>query len=233
MSFSKSILTEIATAQAADACVRLGIPMRVAPPGIGPLSTTMTAGGRALPVMHHGSVDIFLEALEAGEPGDVLVIDNQARTDEGCIGDLTVIEAKNFGIAGVVLWGCHRDTLELLRIGLPVFSYGSCPKGPLRVDPRSPFALESASFGEFKVTRNDCVFADADGVLFVPVARVDELVRTARSIAEVERRQAQKVRTGTTLREQLRFADYLTRRSADPSYTFRQHLRVIGGAVEE
>ena len=38
---------------------------------------------------HHGSVDIFLEALERRQAGDVLVIDNGGRTDEGCVGDLS------------------------------------------------------------------------------------------------------------------------------------------------
>jgi len=35
------------------------------------------------------------------------------------------------------------------------------------------------------------------------------------------------------LREQLQFDKYLSKRSADITYTFRQHLRTIGGAIEE
>jgi 4-hydroxy-4-methyl-2-oxoglutarate aldolase len=31
----------------------------------------------------------------------------------------------------------------------------------------------------------------------------------------------------------VKFADYLRKRSSDPSYTFRQHLREGGGAIEE
>ncbi len=50
--------------------------------------------GRALPVKHYGSVDIFLEAMGTAQPGDILVIDNERRMDEGCIGDLTALEAK-------------------------------------------------------------------------------------------------------------------------------------------
>jgi hypothetical protein len=48
-----------------------------------------------------------------------------------------------------------------------------------------------------------------------------------------ERRQASEVRAGRTLREQLRFDEYIARRRSDPSYTFRVHLREIGGAIEE
>ena len=48
-----------------------------------------------------------------------------------------------------------------------------------------------------------------------------------------ERRQAEEIRRGTKLCEQLHFNDYLDKRSSDPTYTLRQHLRAIGGAIEE
>jgi 4-hydroxy-4-methyl-2-oxoglutarate aldolase len=41
------------------------------------------------------------------------------------------------------------------------------------------------------------------------------------------------MRAGTTLRAQMDFASYLARRATDPSYTFRVHLRGIGGEIEE
>jgi hypothetical protein len=36
----------------------------------------------------------------------------------------------------------------------------------------------------------------------------------------------------TTLREELRFGEYLERRGEEPGYRFRRHLREIGGAIE-
>jgi hypothetical protein len=52
-------------------------------------------------------------------------------------------------------------------------------------------------------------------------------------IGQTEREQARRIRSGETLRQQTAFDDYLARRAADPSYTFRRHLRRIGGAIEE
>ncbi|MFJ9823122.1 RraA family protein [Streptomyces sp. NPDC101160] len=225
---------ELSTPLVADACVRLGEPLRAAPAGVVPVVPGRRAAGRALPVRHYGSVDVFLEAFATrAAPGDVLVIDNAGRRDEACIGDLAVLEAEAAGIAGVVVWGLHRDTPDLVEIGLPVFSYGAHAPGPVRLDPRGPEALRTARFGEHTVGADDVVFADDDGVLFVAADRAEAVLDTAEEIFRTERNQARRIRAGETLRDQTRFAEYLERRAEDPSYTFRRHLRRIGGAIEE
>ena len=224
---------ELSTPLVADAALRLKVPLRIAPPGISPVISGRRLAGRALPAKHFGSVDVFLEAMQNAQPGDVLVIDNGGRRDEGCIGDLTALEAQASGLAGIIVWGAHRDTPELQLIGFPIFSYGSCPSGPQRLDPRGEAALHSARFGDFEIQKTDVVFADDDGCVFVTSASVEELLTSARTIWQKERAQAQEIRKGNTLLRQLRFADYLAKRSADPTYTFRQHLRRMDGAIEE
>ena len=224
---------QLSTPLIADAALRLQLPVRFASAGIAPVIAQRRLAGRALPAKHFGSVDVFLEAMQSAERGDILVIDNGGRLDEGCIGDLTALEAQASGLAGIIVWGAHRDTPELRQIGFPIWSYGTCPSGPPRLDHRDAQALSVARFGEFDVKRSDLVFADDDGCVFVTDTRVDELLATAYSIWKSERHQAEEIRKGNTLRRQLKFNEYLTRRSADPSHTFRQHLRKLGGEIEE
>lgn len=224
---------DLTTPLVADACLRCGVELRAAPAGIAPVVPGHRIAGRVRPARHYGSVDVFLAALTGAASGDVLVVDNAGRTDEACVGDLVVLEAEAAGLAGLVVWGLHRDTPELVEIGLPVFSYGSLPAGPVRLDPQESEALVTARFGPHLVGDGDVVFGDADGVVFVEAARLDEVLAAARRIQETEREQARLIRSGRTLRDQTGFDDYLARRAADPSYTFRQHLRRNGGAIEE
>ena len=233
MSSLHEVFAKLSTPLIADACLRLKQPLRVAPPNIRPLSPGCRIAGHVVPARHYGSVDIFLEAMSTSEPGDILVIDNGGRMDEACIGDLTVLEAKANRLRGMIVWGFHRDTEQLLRIGFPVFSQGTCPAGPQRLDERELDALNTASIGSLSVSKEDTVFADDDGVLFTSTDSVEKILSAARAIAKTERRQAASMRAGKKLREQLHFDDYLKRRTLDSTYSFRKHLQTTGGAVEE
>jgi regulator of RNase E activity RraA len=222
----------LTTAHLADACIRAGVPVRCAPAGLRGIRSASRFAGRALPATHVGSVDVFLEAIDTASPGDVLVADNGGRLDESCIGDLLAGEAQSTGLAGIVIWGLHRDTVEVREIGIPVFSLGSIPTGPLRADARPETALEQARVGEWVITRNDFIAADVDGIVFLPFDKCADVFELAETIRDTEQRQAIKIRDGISLRQQVRFADFLEARRANPELTFREHLRTVGGEIE-
>ena len=224
----------LTTPHVADACLRRGVEIRCAPHDLQAINPEgCVIAGRILPARHAGSVDVFLEIIESARPGDVLVVDNGGRTDEACVGDLIAWEAKHAQLAGIIIWGLHRDTPEILAIDVPLFSQGTTPTGPIAVRERHPEAMRSARVGAWTVTADDIVLGDENGVLFIPLSRAVELATAARKIRDTEHAQAKAMTAGTSLRSQLRFAEFLAERAHDPSLTFRKHLRKIGGAVEE
>jgi regulator of RNase E activity RraA len=216
----------------ADACVQLSLPVRVGPFGLKPNIAGSKASGPARPARHAGSTDVFLEAIASAAKGDVLVIDNGGRHDEGCIGDLVVGEAFMTGMSATVCWGTHRDTAAILAFGAKVWSLGTCPNGPLELRKRVPTALEAANLGHVTVTRDDYVFADDDGVIVVAAADLDRVIAAAKDIADREGAQAVRLMKGELLRQQLDLETYVEQRNSHPEYTFREHLKSFGGAIE-
>ncbi len=192
----------LTTAHVADACIRARVPVRCACALLRAVVPGSRLAGRVCPARHAGSVDAFLEAFETAAPGDVLVVDNGGRLDEACAGDLVALEAQAAGMEGMVIWGLHRDTADIRAIGLPVFSLGAIPTGPLRLDAR-------------------------------PSPQAEEIFTLAETISDTERHQAEQIRAGVSLRSQVQFRAYLAMREKTPSLSFREHLRTVGGAIEE
>jgi regulator of RNase E activity RraA len=223
----------LTTAHVADACIRVQVPVRCAPALVRAVVPGSRLAGRVCPARHAGSVDVFLEAFETAAAGDVLVVDNGGRVDEACVGDLVALEAQAAGLSGIVIWGLHRDTADIQAIGLPAFSLGAIPTGPLQAGSRVPGALDSAAVGDWTLRSEDLVLGDDDGVIFVPGTQAEGIFTVAEGIRDTERRQAGQIRSGISLRRQVRFDAYLARRQQAPSLTFREHLRSVGGAIEE
>lgn len=225
-------LAPLPTAAVADACVRLKVPAR-AVTGLYGLMPGRIVAGPVLPVQHAGSVDVFFDALQGAKPGSVLCIDNGGRLDEGCIGDLTVLEAMHHGCVGILVDGAHRDTTALRQLSLPVWSRGRFPFGPLAARPRAKDALTTANLGGHKVTADDVVVLDEDGAVFVSATQAKPVWELAARIQKTELEQARLAKSGKPLCDQFQVRDYLAARAKDPTLGFRQHLRAIGKAIEE
>lgn len=87
--------------------------------------------------------------------------------------------------------------------------------------------------GDRTVGREDLVLGDDDGVLFVPAIRAGDIFTLAETIRDTERSQAERIRASVSLRSQVQFDTYLSQRQQAPSLSFRDHLRAVGGAIEE
>ncbi|WP_449475755.1 RraA family protein [Streptomyces abikoensis] len=226
-----TVATQAATLPTAalwDAGVRLAAAVSLPPLPLLPAAAGMRCSGPLRRVAHtEGVVSIFI-GIDSAAEGEVLLVDNSGRTDEACVGDLVAIEARQAGIAGIVVWGCHRDSDELAAIGLPVFSLGPCPASPrLGAGRPAPPALPP-----FPGRDGDRLAADADGVVLIPGEAHEEVTALAGQIARAERAQAERALSGVSVRKQLSWERFLERRRTDPGYAFRSHLAQVDGALE-
>ncbi|MEO8542270.1 MAG: RraA family protein [Burkholderiaceae bacterium] len=179
-------------------------------PGIKALRSDMVVCGRAMPVLE-------TNCFAASEPEGKLQLSRQPfgllfqalddlRAHEvyvatGCApqfalwGGLMTNRAQHLKAAGAVLDGYSRDTPEVLEAGFPVFSYGGYAqdqgaRGKV-VDYRVPVEINGV-----RVNPGDIVFGDLDGVLVIPQAAEQEVIRMALEKASAENTVRDAIRAG-------------------------------------
>lgn len=142
-----------------------------------------------------GSVGDFIDDVAEG---DVIVIDNQGRTDCTVWGDIMTQYAGIRHIAGTVIDGVCRDVSKALSDGYPVFSRGRFMRtGKDRVQVAA--VNQPVSIGQARVCDRDIVIADASGVVVVPRARAEQVAQVARQIEDVEAHIRTAISAGKTL----------------------------------
>lgn len=207
----RDVLSRIAalpTSGLSDALDRLGLTGAVE--GLRPMTPGSRIAGQAVTLQYlpigpgGGTVGDFLEL--AG-PGDVLVLDNRARTDCTVWGNILTEAARQRGLAGTVIDGVNRDVEESRAIGYPIWSRASHMRtGKDRV------MLEAANvpvcIGRVRVEPGDVVAADDSGVLVVPLSRAEDVLNVAETIEAKERRILEEMRAGTELAEARRRHGY-------------------------
>jgi regulator of RNase E activity RraA len=134
-------------------------------------------------------------AIEASGPGDILVLSHRSREDCAGWGGILSRAAKVRGIAGTLVDGAVRDVDESREIGYPVFARGVTP-----ATARGRIVEEGwnipVDIGGVEVHPGDYVIADGSGVVFVPKARIEEVLLAAEEIAAKERAMAAAVESG-------------------------------------
>jgi len=145
---------------------------------IGPALTIRTVPGRDdLQAISQEPGTLFPhhpdDAIDAVQPGDVVVVDGRGATDEGLFGDLLTLRIKTAGAVGLVCDMAVRDGPHMREKEMPLFCLGSCSPGAtvFNVDYNIPIGCAGAL-----VCPGDIVMGDDDGVVLVPQAMVGEVV---------------------------------------------------------
>lgn len=157
--------------------------------GASPLAPGMRMAGRARTLRFVPfRPDLFAErgggynpqkrAFDGIAAGEVLVIEARGRVEAGSLGDVLATRARARGAAGVVSDGAVRDAAAVAALGLPVFAAGRHPSvlGRRHVPWETDVVIDC---GGAAVVPGDWVVGDDDGVVIVPSALAEEVLRDA------------------------------------------------------
>jgi 4-hydroxy-4-methyl-2-oxoglutarate aldolase len=204
-------LAKLDTCAVSDALDRLAL--KGATYGIRPMWPCPRIVGRAVtmkikpvglekPKQHLGA-----EPIAAAQAGDIIVVDNSGRPDTSCWGGLLSLAAKIKGIAGIVIDGACRDVDESRELGFPVYACGAVPMTARGRVMQASFNHE-IQFAGVQVHQGDLIIADWSGVVIIPRAKEEEVIREAEVIAAREQRMAEGIRQGRPVTEVLENLGY-------------------------
>jgi len=136
-------------------------------------------------------------ALSEAQPGDVIVVANDAFTGTAVLGDLAAGMMRNKGVAGVVTDGLARDKAGIVATGLPVFCQGISPNSPGQYGKGTVGV--AVLLGGVQVCPGDIVVGDADGVVVVPLARAGQVLERLAQVRAAEAKVEKSVAEGMTM----------------------------------
>ncbi|MRV73783.1 RraA family protein [Duganella sp. FT92W] len=201
----------LSTAEVSDALDYFGLPGSA--PGIRPIAGPRKLCGPAFTVRFApvdtakpGTVGDYLDDIPAGA---VAVLDNAGRIDCTVWGGIMSRLAARRGLGGTVVNGVCRDTAEADEAGYPLYAAGRfmrTGKDRVQVDAIG----EPVTLAGVRVCAGDFVIADLDGVVVVPAARTEEVLRRALSMQAVEQRIVAAALDGMTLSDARRQFGYHT-----------------------
>jgi len=179
----------LSTTNLSDALDQVGI--RGAVIGIRPLFGMPRVIGRAVTIkitaagMTKSKRHLGIDAIAASSPGDVICIDNRGDLHNNCWGEILSCAAQQKGMAGVFVDGAARDVDFCQEIGFPVFARGVVPitaRGRImQEDFNCPIRL-----GDIQVRPGDVVVGDVNGIVAIPIEKVDEVLSAAEALFEKE-----------------------------------------------
>jgi len=185
----RKCLEALSTTNLSDAADKLGINGAVS--GIRPLFGAPKVVGRARTIkitaagMTKSKHHLGIEAIASAERGDVIVIDNHGDTKNNCWGEILTCAARSKGISGVVIDGAARDVDACESMGFPVLARAVVP-----ITARGRIMQEDFNclvrMGDVQVRPGDVIVGDVNGVVVIPIEKLDEVLTEAEKIMEKE-----------------------------------------------
>ena len=195
------------TAVVSDALDELGYRDRAMNESLRPLVRDWCFAGWARTILamdvHHETPDPYVKEIEAVDsilPGEVVVVATGRSTRNAPWGELLSTAAVARGARGAVVDGLIRDVKKIETMGFPIFAAGI-----KLVDSRGRGLVTeynvAVDCGEVLVAPRDLVFADYDGIVVVPAAMVQDVIRLATEKVSRENHTRAELKEGAYLRD--------------------------------
>ena len=165
-------------------------------PEIRPVKEGLKLVGRAVTVFATPGDNVMIHvAMEQCEPGDVMVVSVNSRSDCGYFGDLLATLMQARGIAGLVIDSGVRDLADLKQMNIPVFSRCISAQGTVKEtlgDVNVPVVC-----GGQVINPSDLIIGDDDGVVVVRRHELDSVAQKSEARENKEAGIREKYREGT------------------------------------
>ena len=165
-------------------------------PEIRPIKEGLKLVGRAVTVFATPGDNVMIHvAMEQCEPGDVMVVAVNSRSECGYFGDLLATLMQARGIAGLVIDSGVRDLADLRQMGIPVFSRCISAQGTVKEtlgDVNVPVVC-----GGQVINPSDLIIGDDDGVVVVRRHELDSVAQKSEAREKKEATIRAKYRDGT------------------------------------
>jgi len=196
-------LSRLDACAVSDALDKLGLAGAVT--GIQRLASTRRISGRVLTVKMEkddgrpaASRHLGTTAIEAAEPGDVIVMEQRTGLDAACWGGNLSFGARQRQVSGVIVDGPARDIDEARDYDFPVYARSATSRTArgriVETGTNVPIVV-----GDVTVHPGDFVVADASAVVFIAQADIERVLDAADAIAERERAMVAAMREGTPI----------------------------------
>jgi 4-hydroxy-4-methyl-2-oxoglutarate aldolase len=147
--------------------------------------------GEQTPARHLGTA-----AVMQAEPGDIILVAHQSRTDCAGWGGNLSRAALARGVAAVIVDGAVRDVDEAAQIGLTVLATAATPRTARGRTVEHAWG-GTVTVGGTEVATGDWLVCDGSGVVAVPARLLEDVLDVAEEIADKEAAMAAAIAAGT------------------------------------
>jgi 4-hydroxy-4-methyl-2-oxoglutarate aldolase len=143
---------------------------------------------------------LAIDLLDSIKPGEIAVCSSDKPLETGIMGELSATSMRSRGGRGCIVDGYTRDARRIIQQQFPVFARGTSP-----VDTTGRAAIVDYDCpvicGGRRVVPGQIVFADLDGIVFIPRDIEMDVIYEAAKRVKVETEIRGKLGDGASLRD--------------------------------